>query len=176
MVRRTRFQEVPGARATAPTDGAPRRRRARDESWRGLLTAWRAARKRVASLRGDLSCYASVQVDRARLATSQAIVGVISTMLLGLVLTGVAVAAATLTMVGAAGGVAAGLNGNLWLGNIITGLGTLILLGTSIAIGARWNRRKRIDRLARKYARYELMRRADHGAESPEARADAKRS
>lgn len=174
MVRRTRSHEVPGARSPSQTEGVPRRRRSRDESGLGLLTAWRVARKRVAAMRGDLSCYASVQVDRARLATSQAIAGVVSTTILILVLTGVVIAAATLTMVGAAGGVAAGLGGNVWLANLITGLGTLILFGVASTIIIWLNRRKRIDRLTRKYARYELQRRAGNEAKSPEGKSDAK--
>ena len=176
MVRRTRSQEVPGARPAAQADGAPRPRRPRDESGRGLLTAWRAARKRVAGMRGDLSCYATVQVDRARLVTSQAIARVVSTAILVLVLTGVLIAAAILTIVGVAGGVAAGLGGNLWLANLITGLGTLLLLGAALGISARLNRRKRTEKMLQKYARYELLRQAGNHAKSPEARADVKRS
>lgn len=126
-----------------------------DAQWAGLRRAWRAFGIRIPRLSNEVARYAATRIDLARLAASR----VAERWVVG-VLTFVAIAAmlatgAALAIVGVAGGVATALDGNAWAGNLVTGAGVLVLLGTYLAISRSGKRAARLQRLHDRYARFD---------------------
>jgi hypothetical protein len=151
MVTRNRFPRPDQERRArpAPPNGATNSKPA--ESWAALRTAFGAFGRRLPEIRDDLSCYASVQADRARLAMSQAGSRVAASILQLVVVGAVCATAATLVIVGIAGGVAILLQGNVWLANTATGAATLLVLTAAFAGRNRLRSRQRMQRLQRRY-------------------------
>ena len=141
-----------GSRDAQPTEQT-------EAPWASLKKAWGALGKHVPGLGDDVACYAAVQVDRVRLAVSQIVSRAVSRILLVISFAAVFATATSLLIVGAAGGVASALGGNVWLANVITGVGVLVLLISTIAISVRVHRGKRLRELARRYERHEARQR-----------------
>jgi hypothetical protein len=96
-----------------------------------------------------------VQVDRARLAFTRVVAGVVRSFFVTIAIAGILATAASLLVVGIAGGIAAALDGKVWLAQVITGAGVLVLIAAAIAISARVQAGRRLRRLARRYERYD---------------------
>ncbi len=122
-----------------------------DSRWGELKQAWRAIGERVPELGADVSRYAAVQADRARLAISQVVTRAVTGILLMIAFGAFFATAASLLIVGIAGGVAQALDGNVWLANLITGTATLSLLSGAILVGVQVHRGNRLRRLQRRY-------------------------
>jgi hypothetical protein len=170
MVTRSDFSP---ADRFARGDAARRRPRADDTLWTALTKAWRNVQRRLPELREDAKCYAQVQRDRVRLAATNVAVNAVRGVLLLLVAGAVFVTAATLTVLGIAGALAAALGGNTWLGNLLAGIGTLALLFGGVQFGIRLMRRQRLAQLRQQYARHDARDRAmaaqDRAAAAPES-------
>jgi membrane protein implicated in regulation of membrane protease activity len=147
MVSRTR---IPDDKANGKS-----RRRPADQTWVALKQVWRAFARRVPELQADLSCHAAAQFDRARLALSHTATRAVSAILLLICVAALFATAAVLVAVGAAGGVAAALSGNVWLANLITGMAVLVLLCSAIGIRGRVKRSRRWRLLQARYERHE---------------------
>jgi len=106
--------------------------------------ALRRLQQQVGELQAYLTHYVSAKIDSLLLSARQlalwAALGVVGlTALVGLVVTAV-----VLVLVGAANGFALLFGGRWWLGQVVVGGGTLVLLALSIFIGARiWKDRSR---------------------------------
>lgn len=177
MVKRTWF---PGSgEANGPggqTTGNRRRRRQADLHWAAMQRALGAFGKRLPELREDLSCYAAVQADRARLAASNVTSSLVSGILQIVAIAAIFATAASLLIVGIAGGLASALHGNLWLADLITGAAALLALGSAIAITVGRRKRTRMRLLQRRYRDHEARDRAMADAEVPGARQHAERT
>lgn len=157
MVTRTRFTEsarVDGDRASKPE---ARRRRPRGPSpWLQIRRGLAALRTQLPEMWQDISCLLSVQVDRARLfgnrLATRAIVGLLG----AVVLVAVLVTAATVFVLGIAGGVTAALQGKVWLADLITGAGVLLLVGAALAVALAAARKKRLRALHRRYRAHDI--------------------
>lgn len=143
---------IPPADRFARADAARRRQRADDGLWTALTKAWRNVQRRLPELREDAKVYAAVQRDRVSLAATNVAVSAARGVLLLLVAGALFVTAATLTVLGIAGGLAAALGGNTWLANLLTGIGTLALLLGGVQFAIRTMRQRRLAALRRRYA------------------------
>jgi len=169
MVTRNRFSE--SDTADGPEEGAGGSKRPKSsagDAWAAMRKAWSSVGKRIPEMRDDLSCYAAVQVDRARLAVSQVVTRIVFGVLLMIAAGAVVAIAAYLLIVGIAGGVAAALDGNVWLANLITGLAVFALLFGAITMAVVVSRRNRLRRLQVRYARHVARQRAMAAAGVPE--------
>ena len=119
-----------------------------------LQTAWRALGRHLPGLRDDLICQGMVQADLLRMAGARWLLRIAGAGLLAVVVATIFAIAAFLLFTGIAGGLADVLAGRIWLANLLTGAGGLILLGAAIAIGLRIRQRRRLQRLARRYERF----------------------
>lgn len=134
--------------------GAGRRHQRANARWQKVQNAWRSATRRVPAIRADLTWFAGIQLDRARLRLTR----LTTWMALGL-LALVAVAtlfaiAAWLLVAGIAGGLGELLGGRMWLGQAVTGGITLLLLFGSIAGGLWLGARRRLQRLMTRHAAF----------------------
>jgi hypothetical protein len=160
MVARTRFTK---ADTPDPAAGGSQPRGKHDElSWAAVMQALGAVGKRLPEMREDLSCYVAVQADRARLAVSQTTSRVMSSILQVVAFAVIFATAAWLLIIGVAGGVAAALDGNVWLANLITGAAALIALWSVIAIVLGSRRRRRWRDLKLRYRSHEARDREMH--------------
>jgi hypothetical protein len=156
MVAKSRSRAFDHARRpTTRSRNGNSRRPSSNASWAPLQKAWRALGTRLPELRSDLSCLAAVQVDRARLAFTRVVAGVVRSFFVTIAIAGILATAASLLVVGIAGGIAAALDGKVWLAQVITGAGVLVLIAAAIAISARVQAGRRLRRLARRYERYD---------------------
>jgi hypothetical protein len=154
------------------------RTRPRDDGTRyrsRLLRAWRAFGLRLPRMRREIARFASAHADRVRGTIRRAAIGAALGVLAAVVGIAVLATAAVLLVNGIAGGLAAAFGGNAWLGNLVAGVGLLLLVGVAIAVLLRRDRTKRMRALAERYARYDeptpVVRRdgaGEHGAR-PEA-------
>lgn len=167
-------KEAQGQNGRAADSNGPER--LADSPIAAMKQAWSAVGKHLPEMREDLLCQASVQVDRVRLAASQALTGVASSLLQFLAVAVVLATAMSLLLVGAAGGLAVALHGNVWLANLITGSAALLVLWSAIALVARNSKRQRMRRLQRRYRRHEAGDRHLASAELPGGRKHAERS
>lgn len=140
-------------RARADHDGADRHRA--DKEWHGVQRAWRALGIRIPRLRAEASRYLATRVDllksKAARTAEGALIGAVA------VVVGIAVlaTAAALTVLGIAGGIAHALDGNVWAGNLLTGVGLLVLLTGAVAILIGRKRSARMRRLEQRYAEFD---------------------
>jgi hypothetical protein len=134
-----------------------------------------AVGKRLPEMGEDLSCYAAVQTDRARLAVSRLVTRLVASILQIIAVAAVLATAASLLIVGIAGGLASALEGNVWLANIITGAAALIVLCGAIAVSVGGQRRTRLRHLQRRYRGHEARDRRMAGSGGPETRNHAER-
>jgi hypothetical protein len=102
-------------------------------------------------MRKDVSCYAATHADRARLSMSRMLRRLALHVLLITATASTFAAALWLLLIGVAGGIASALDGNIWLANLITGAGALLLLAGSIAVSVQIHRASRLRRLKRRY-------------------------
>ena len=162
MVSRSRFSTFgEGHRPTGrprSDDREPGERRHREPrqpsaepAWTGLRRAWRAIGGRIPELRDDAASYVALHADRARLAASQVVTRAVVGVLALIAAAALLATAAALALVGIAGGIASALDGNLWLANVITGMGVILLLSGVIAFRVRMQGRQRLRRLQRRY-------------------------
>jgi hypothetical protein len=174
MVTRDRFAAAARPRAaTASAKRAAAPDRPSVAPWTKLQKAWRAIGKRVPELRDDLTCLATVQVDRARLAGSQIATALASRILVAVAFVAVFIVAASTMIAGVAGGIAVALQGNLWLANVITGIGTMVVLGGVISWRGWQENGRRLRQLEDRYQRRGSRPRDGKGDDAP-ARADGK--
>jgi len=166
MVTRDRLREVEPADDPTPTGTGSPPRQSPGFPWPELQKAWQAFGKHVPEMREDLSCYASVQVDRVRLAVAGAVTKLAFAILAMIAAAAVFATATSLLIVGVAGGLAAALDGKVWLANLLTGAIVLGLFGGAIALGAAALKRGRLQRLQQRYARHEQRQRAAEAAAS----------
>lgn len=131
-------------------------RKAAGASWAEWQRAWRALGKRLPEMRADLSCYAAAQTDRVRLLANQLLTRVVTNVLLAVAVAALFISAAWMVIVGVAGGMATVLDGRVWLANLLTGAGTLVLLFATIAVTIAVRRGQRRRRLERRYLRHEI--------------------
>lgn len=115
---------------------------------------WRSLVRHIPRLREDLAWYATAQGDRARLIVTRFVTRAAFGILLLITASALLAVAGAFVIAGAAGGVAAALDGKTWLANLITGIATLALLFAAIAIAIKSNRRQRLARLRRRYERH----------------------
>jgi hypothetical protein len=177
MVTRNRFEgsdRAAGARARAR--GGKSGRPPSDLPWAALKKAWRAFGIRLPEMRDDLSCYVSVQTDRVRLAGAQFVTRVASGLLLVLGVAAVFAIAVSFAIGGIAGGLAAALDGKIWLADLITGTAAIVALCAGLAIYAQVRRTVRMRRLEHRYERHAARQRAMAKADVPNPRAHAERS
>lgn len=119
-----------------------------------LVRAWRALGRRLPGLREDLACQAMVQADLLRMAGSRWLLRLAGAGLLAVVVATTFAITAVLLFSGIAGGLAEILEGRIWLANLLTGTGGLVLLAAVIAIALRVRQRRRLQRLVRRYERF----------------------
>ncbi|MEQ1634553.1 MAG: hypothetical protein ABL997_19385 [Planctomycetota bacterium] len=149
-------------RPSSATNGAStqRPRRSREDRraeaiFTKVKSALASARARLPDLRADMSCYAEVQRDRVKLMLAQAMLRLALAFLLLISLSVVVANSVSVLLAGIAGGVTEAIGGNPWLANVITGGGSLLLLGVAILLGLQLRRSARMRRLHRVYARAE---------------------
>jgi hypothetical protein len=128
--------------------------------WDSMHRALGALGTRLPEMREDLSCYAAVQADRARLAASHVGTRAVSSILQVVAVAAIFATSASLLLLGIAGGLASVLRGNIWLANPITGSSALIALGSVIAITIASRKRARLRELQDRYRAYEARSRA----------------
>jgi membrane protein implicated in regulation of membrane protease activity len=125
------------------------------------------ALRRLQELVGELQAYfthfVSAKVDGFKLSARQlaiwaalGVVGVIA-------LAGLIVTAIVLLLVGAAAGFALLFGGWLWLGQVVVGVGSLVLLALSIFIGLRTWQRKARQQKVQQYDERQLQQRTAFG-------------
>lgn len=132
----------------------PRSPRASDDTlWQSLQRAWSSIGRRVPRMRDDLSCYASVQVDRIRMRVAHTIGHLTVGAVLVLTLAAITTVAATLVMLGVVGGLATLLDGKLWLAALLTGASVLLGLLLAVRLGMRAQARRRLTHLQHRYRR-----------------------
>ena len=159
MVTRT---ETPPSGSTERKSSAPRGKPRRDgsDTLRSLRAAWRRIERGIPELKDDLICIATAKADQARLAGRRAAASIVRGIALGIVGVAVLVTAATLVIDGIAGGIAAALDGNTWLANLITGGGIVLLAVVLASVHGRSQRAARLRRLEERYARHDARQRA----------------
>lgn len=138
-----------------------------------LLRAWRALGRRLPGLREDLACQAMVQADLLRMAGSRWLLRLAGAGLLAIVVATTFAITAGLLFTGIAGGLAEALEGRIWLANVLTGAVGLVLLAAAIAIGLRVRKRRRLQRLVRRYERFTARQQATAAAVAAGADRDA---
>jgi hypothetical protein len=132
--------------------GGERRRQRASARWQKVQSAWRSASRRVPAIRADLTWYAGIQMDRARLRLTRLSTRIALGLLALLAVATVFAIAAWLLVAGIAGGVGELLDGRLWLGQAATGAVTLLLLFGSIGGGLWLRRRSRLQHLRTRHA------------------------
>lgn len=158
MVTRAPTSEVP-PRAASPGSG-DRTGLRRPTVLRGLKTAWKSLEASLPGLEQDLKCYAMAQADRARIAVRDKAGSIARAAVLAVVALVVVISAIVLAIDGIAGGLTVALDGRAWLANLITGTGLVLLLAAAAGIRARAQRKQRLRRLAKRYARHDARQRA----------------
>lgn len=144
----------------ADADATGRPRRAAQPPKNAFEQAWRSAGRRLPELRNELSWYAAVQADRARLAVGGVVRRIVLGVLLGLVGAAWFGIAAARLLEGIAGGLATALDGNLWLANVVSGATALLVLLGGAAWFERHRRNRRMQALQQRHARFEARDRA----------------
>lgn len=152
MVSRARVETAKNANGhAASTPGAGQRPRPAEPPLAAFRLAWRSIGRRLPQMRKDVSCYAAAHADRARLSVARMLRQLASQVLLVIAVASTFAAALWLLLTGVAGGIASALDGNLWLANVITGAGVLLLLAGSIALSSQIHRASRLRRLRQRY-------------------------
>lgn len=114
---------------------------------------FRILQSRAPQLKNDLTLYASVQVDRARLVVAQAIAGSVA-LIFWMIIGAVVVATGTVMLLfGISGGLTTVLDGRTWLANIITGGLTLASILVVLTLRRLRERSLRFLALKKRYAR-----------------------
>jgi hypothetical protein len=123
----------------------------------------------LAALRGHVDHYVQATADSLRLTARQIVVRIALGCLASTVGIAALVTATVLVLNGAAGGIAAALNGRMWAGQLIVGLSLLLLVAVACWLGVRQltktSRSKTIDKYERQYHRQS----ARHDASGREA-------
>jgi membrane protein implicated in regulation of membrane protease activity len=142
-----------GARAsTAPGEQEP----SPQEALRRLL-------RQIEELRAYATHFVSAKVDAVMLSARQLLVWAVLGIVGLMALAGLVVTSVVLFLSGAAGGLGRLFGGRLWLGQLVVGVGFLVLLTLSILIGVRtWQRRSRQQKV-QQYDERQLQQRAAFG-------------
>jgi len=152
MVSRARVSAAKNSNGhTAKPPGDGQRPRAAEPPLAAFRQAWRSIGRRLPQMKKDVSCYAAAHADRARLSMSRMVRRLAWHALLIIAVASTFAMALWLVMIGVAGGIASALDGNLWLANLITGAGVLLLLAGSTVLSIQIQRASRLRRLERRY-------------------------
>ena len=164
----------PGTEPARPAgaDGVhrrPRRDDGWDKEWHGLNSAWRALGIRLPRLRIEASRYLATRVDLVKAKAARTAEGALVGGVALVVAVAVLATAAVLTITGIAGGLAHALDGNVWAGNLLTGVAVLALMAAGIAIRMGRKRAARLQRLAARYAGFDRASAVPPGTDPPPA-------